>query len=167
MGIPEFLDSGHKSWTLGSGRWTRDAKLWTLDAVHWTLDAGFNDGLHIVLSELACFSKTKQYFHYSTNRKKDRQFLYYWKIPNKETKHNEPVIGVLKKNYSLDQNLPKKQQLWRFLVVITKDVVLWPKTLLILCCERFSDYPNNHRKPSSRIWTWTHLFPSHLLVLQI
>ena len=43
-GIPEFLDSGRKSWmldsgrwTLDSGRWTRDAGLWTLDSGHWTL----------------------------------------------------------------------------------------------------------------------------------
>ena len=40
FGIPEFLDSGRKSWTLGSGRWTLDAGLWTLDAGLWTLDAG-------------------------------------------------------------------------------------------------------------------------------
>ena len=39
-GIPEFLDSGRKSWTLDSGRWTLDAGLWTLDSGHWTLDAG-------------------------------------------------------------------------------------------------------------------------------
>ena len=38
-GIPEFLDSGRKSWTLDSGRWTLDAGLWTLDSGHWTLDA--------------------------------------------------------------------------------------------------------------------------------
>ena len=40
-GIPEFLDSGHKSWTLDFGRWTLDAGLWTLDAGlgHRTLDA--------------------------------------------------------------------------------------------------------------------------------
>ena len=54
-GIPEFLDSGRKSWTLDSGRWTLDAglwtlgsgrwvldpELWTLDSGPWTLDAGF------------------------------------------------------------------------------------------------------------------------------
>ena len=39
-GIPEFLDSGHKTWTLGSGRWTLDAGLWTLDSGRWALDAG-------------------------------------------------------------------------------------------------------------------------------
>ena len=39
-GIPEFLDSGRKSWVLDSGRWTLDAGLWTLDAGLWTLDAG-------------------------------------------------------------------------------------------------------------------------------
>ena len=38
-GIPEFLDSGHKSWTLDSGRWTLDARLWMLDSGRWTLDA--------------------------------------------------------------------------------------------------------------------------------
>ena len=31
-GIPKFLDSGRKSWTLVSGRWTLDAGLWTLDS---------------------------------------------------------------------------------------------------------------------------------------
>ena len=40
MGIPEFLDSGRKSWTMDSGLWTLDAGLWTLDAGLWTLDAG-------------------------------------------------------------------------------------------------------------------------------
>ena len=40
MGIPEFLDSGRKSWTLDSGRWTLDARLWTLGSGCWTLDAG-------------------------------------------------------------------------------------------------------------------------------
>ena len=39
-GLPEFLDSGRKSWTLGSGRWTLDARLWTLDSGRWTLDSG-------------------------------------------------------------------------------------------------------------------------------
>ena len=39
-GIPEFLDSGRKSWTLDSGLWTLDSGLWTLDAGLWTLDAG-------------------------------------------------------------------------------------------------------------------------------
>ena len=37
-GIPEFLDSGRKSWMLDSGRWTLDAGLWTLDSGRWTLD---------------------------------------------------------------------------------------------------------------------------------
>ena len=40
MGIPEFLDSGRKSWTLDSGRWTLDAGLWTLDSRRWNLGAG-------------------------------------------------------------------------------------------------------------------------------
>ena len=41
LGIPEFLDSGPKSWTLDSGRWTLDSGRWTLtlDSGHWTLDA--------------------------------------------------------------------------------------------------------------------------------
>ena len=39
-GIPEFLDSRRKSWTLDSGRWTLDFGRWTLDAGLWTLDAG-------------------------------------------------------------------------------------------------------------------------------
>ena len=30
--IPEFLDSGRKSWMLESGRWTLDAALWMLDS---------------------------------------------------------------------------------------------------------------------------------------
>ena len=37
-GIPEFLDSGCKSWTLDSGRWTLDAGLWMLDSGCWTLN---------------------------------------------------------------------------------------------------------------------------------
>ena len=40
FGIPEFLDSGRKSWTLDSGLWTLDAGLWTLDAELSTLDSG-------------------------------------------------------------------------------------------------------------------------------
>ena len=40
--------------------------------------------------------------------------------------------------------------------------------LWTLDSERFSDYTNNHiRTPRSRIYIWTYLFPSHLLVLQI
>ena len=46
-GIPEFLDTGRKTWTLDSGRWTLDAgslmldsRRWTLDFGHWTLDSG-------------------------------------------------------------------------------------------------------------------------------
>ena len=38
-GIPGFLDSGHKSWTLDSGRWTLDAGLWTLKSGRWALDS--------------------------------------------------------------------------------------------------------------------------------
>ena len=45
----------------------------------------------------------------------------------------------------------------------TLDAGLWT-----LDSGRFSDYTNNHvRTPRSRIWIWTYLFPSHLLVLQI
>ena len=40
FGIPEFLDFGHKSWTLDSGRWNLDPGLWTLDSGYWTLNAG-------------------------------------------------------------------------------------------------------------------------------
>ena len=40
IGIPEFLDSGRKSWTLYSGRWTLHSALCTLDAGSWTLYAG-------------------------------------------------------------------------------------------------------------------------------
>ena len=114
LGIPEFLDSGPKSWTLDSGRWTLDSGHWTLDAGLWTLDSGrwsrdadFKDGPDIMLSELACFSETKRYFSYSTNQKQGWQFLSYREIPYKETKYNEPLKGVLKKSYSLGQNLPK------------------------------------------------------------
>ena len=39
-GIPEFLDSGRKSWTLDTGRWTLDSGRWTLDSGCWTLDSG-------------------------------------------------------------------------------------------------------------------------------
>ena len=39
-GIPEFLDSGRKSWTLDSGHRTLDAGLWMLDFGPWTLNAG-------------------------------------------------------------------------------------------------------------------------------
>ena len=120
-GIPEFLGSGRKSWTLDSGRWTLDSGRWTLDAGFWTLDAGrwtldagrwpleadFKDGPDIMLSELACFSETRRYFNYSTNQKHDWQFLYYREIPHKEIKHNEPFKSVLKNRYSLGQNLPK------------------------------------------------------------
>ena len=42
MGIPEFLDSERKSWTLDSGCWTLDAESWTLDAGRWTLDGGLS-----------------------------------------------------------------------------------------------------------------------------
>ena len=38
-GIPEFLDSGRKCSTLGSGRWILDAELWTLDSKCCILDA--------------------------------------------------------------------------------------------------------------------------------
>ena len=31
-GIPEFLDSGRKCWTLDSGHWAPDFGYWTLDA---------------------------------------------------------------------------------------------------------------------------------------
>ena len=45
--IPEFLDSGRKSWMLESGRWMLDSECWsldsgrlTLDAARWSLDTG-------------------------------------------------------------------------------------------------------------------------------
>ena len=68
-GIPEFLVSGRKSWTLDSGRWTLDSGHWTLDSGRWPLDADFKDGPDIMLSEQACFSETKRKFNYSTNQK--------------------------------------------------------------------------------------------------
>ena len=44
MGIPEFVDSGRKCWTLGSelwflrsGHWTLETTLWTLSSGYWTL----------------------------------------------------------------------------------------------------------------------------------
>ena len=40
FGIPEFLDSGRKSWTLDSECWTLDAALWTLESGRWNLEAG-------------------------------------------------------------------------------------------------------------------------------
>ena len=40
FGIPEFLDSGRKCWTLDSGRWTPDAGLQTLDSGRRTLASG-------------------------------------------------------------------------------------------------------------------------------
>ena len=40
MGIPEFLDSGRKCWTLVSGRWTLDSGRWTLDSRRLTLHLG-------------------------------------------------------------------------------------------------------------------------------
>ena len=40
IGIPEFLGSGRKSWTLDSGPWALDPGLWTLDPGLWTLDSG-------------------------------------------------------------------------------------------------------------------------------
>ena len=91
--IPKFLDSGRNSWTLDSGR--------------WLLDADFKDGPDIMLLELACFSETKRYFNYSTNQKQGWQFFYYREMPHKETKHNEPFKGVVKKSYLLGQNSPK------------------------------------------------------------
>ena len=39
-GIPEFMDSGRKCWTLDYGCWTMDSEPWTLDSGFWTLDSG-------------------------------------------------------------------------------------------------------------------------------
>ena len=39
-GIPEFLNSGRKSWTLDAGSWTLDAGLFTLNSGLWALDSG-------------------------------------------------------------------------------------------------------------------------------
>ena len=52
----------------------------------------------------------------------------------------------------------------------TLDAGLWIlyAELWMLDSGRFSDYTNKHiRTPRSRVWIWTYLFPSHLLVLQI
>ena len=40
LGIPEFLDSGRKSWTLDSKRWTLDVGPWMLEREPWMLDSG-------------------------------------------------------------------------------------------------------------------------------
>ena len=49
LGIPEFLDSACKCWTLECGRWTLNPGVWTLDSGsrtldsgRWTLDAGLS-----------------------------------------------------------------------------------------------------------------------------
>ena len=50
------------------------------------------------------------------------------------------------------------------------DSGLWmlDSELWTLDSGRFFDYTNKHiRTPRSRIWIWTYLFPTHLLVLQI
>ena len=39
-GIPQFLNSGRKSWTLDAGSWTLDAGLFTLNSGLWALDSG-------------------------------------------------------------------------------------------------------------------------------
>ena len=38
--MPQFLDSGRKSWTLDSGLWMLDCEIWTLDSERWALDTG-------------------------------------------------------------------------------------------------------------------------------
>ena len=61
MGIPEFLDSGRKCWTLVSGRWTLDSGRWTLDSGFLTLDARryiLEAGLWTLDTIVDCF-KTK------------------------------------------------------------------------------------------------------------
>ena len=108
-----MLDSGR--WTLDAGLWTLDSGRWTLDAGRWPLDADFKDDPDIMLSELVCFSETKRYFNYSTNQNQGWQFLYYREIPHRETKHNEPFKNVLKKSYSLGQNLPENNNCDAFL----------------------------------------------------
>ena len=40
MDIPEFLDSGGKSWTLDSRLWTLCTGSWTLDSTFWMLSSG-------------------------------------------------------------------------------------------------------------------------------
>ena len=42
LGIPEFLDSGRKTWALAldAGLWTLVSGLWTLDSGRWTLNPG-------------------------------------------------------------------------------------------------------------------------------
>ena len=41
VGIPEFLDTARKSWTLNldAGLWSLDLGRWTLDCGCWTLDS--------------------------------------------------------------------------------------------------------------------------------
>ena len=42
--IPEFLDSGRKSWTLDAGRWTLDTERYTVDVKLKTVQSFGNDG---------------------------------------------------------------------------------------------------------------------------
>ena len=77
-----------------------------LDYGRWTLDA--DHGTLILRTALILCSQS---WHVSQRQNdtliilQTRQFLYYREIPHKETKYNEPLQGVLKKSYSLGQNL--------------------------------------------------------------
>ena len=73
-GIPEFLDSGRKCWTLDSGRWTLDPGIWTLHHGLWTLGAtlwSLGSG-HWIVSLFV--SEENQ------NPVSDSAWLYYWKF---------------------------------------------------------------------------------------
>ena len=66
LGIPEFLGSACKCWTLDSGCWTLVAGLWTLYTglwtlylVHWTLDAERWDATLWTLDALVDCFRTK------------------------------------------------------------------------------------------------------------
>ena len=66
-GIPEFLGSGRKCWTLDSGLWTLGPGRWTLDATLWTLSSE-----HCTLS-LTVWEQNQNPFSYSA-------WLNYWKF---------------------------------------------------------------------------------------
>ena len=76
------LDAG--LWMLDSGRWTLDSRRWTLDVGRWPLDADFKDSPDIILSELGCFSETKRYFNYSTNKNSADSFFITGKYHSKK-----------------------------------------------------------------------------------
>ena len=55
-GIPEFLDSGRKCWTLDSGSWDLNSAPWTLDPARYTLVTG----LWRLNSVIVCFRRESE-----------------------------------------------------------------------------------------------------------